>query len=228
MLLIEVIDCFVDNFPLFFVGFFNTLQIWLISSIISLFFGFFWGMFREKRLFMILINRFFDLFAYIIQGIPFYIQLLISFFIIGPYFYIENSIFIGIFSLGFCSAAYTSQIVKSSCNSVPKDQWELARNVGYNRRQTMYYIIFPQMFEYAIPLFINECDQLLKSISILSTLGILDFTRSGLNVINDTLRPIPVYIILLVVYLSCSLILRYIAYLYKNNLKNETVFYDYN
>lgn len=223
MIFVEIKNCLIDNYSLLFLGLKNTLLIWLFTTLISITFGFFWGLCRSERLFSWYITKSFDIIAYVIQGIPFYIQLLITFFVIAPFFKIDNTMLIGIISLGFCSAAYSSQIIKTSLNIVPNEQWALMRNIGYSKLYGMYYVILPQMISYVIPLFINECDQLLKSISILSTLGILDFTRSGLNIINTTFKPIPVYIILLSVFLSCSLFLRYTIYLYNKKIKNEAL-----
>ncbi len=219
MIFKEILNCLSENYVLLFIGLKNTLLIWISTTIISITIGFFWGLLRNKRLFPYYINRIFDILSYIIQGIPFYLQLLIMFFVIAPFFNINNTILIGIVSLGLCSAAYSSQIVKTSLNAVSDEQWDLTRNTGYSKLQGIYFIIMPQMTPYLIPLFISECDQLLKSISILSTLGILDFTRSGLNIINNTFKPIPVYMILLLVFLSCSLFLRYTIYIYKKKMK---------
>lgn len=221
MIVTEIKDCLVENYILLFLGLKNTILIWALSAIISITLGFFWGLAREKRLFSWYITKIFDIFAYTIQGIPLYLQLLITFFIIAPFFKINNAVFIGIISLGICSAAYSSQIIKTSLKAVPDEQWILMRSIGYSKWNGIYYVILPQMTSHIIPLFISECDQLLKSISILSTLGILDFTRSGLNIINTTLKPIPIYIILLLVFLSCSLTLRYIVYLYNKKTKKE-------
>jgi His/Glu/Gln/Arg/opine family amino acid ABC transporter permease subunit len=221
MILVEIKNCLVENYVLLFIGLKNTVFIWVLSAIISISFGFFWGLYREKRLFSWYIIKIFDILAYIIQGIPLYLQLLIMFFVIAPFFNIHNAIFIGIMSLGICSSAYTSQIIKTSLQAIPDDQWNLMRGLGYPKWYGVYYVILPQMIPHVIPLFINECDQLLKSISVLSTLGILDFTRSGLNIINVTFKPIPIYIILLLVFLFCSLTLRYIVYLYNEKMKKE-------
>jgi polar amino acid transport system permease protein len=221
MILIEIKNCLAENYILLFLGLKNTVYIWVCTAIISLLVGFFWGLARDERLFAWHIKKLFDIFAYIIQGTPLYLQLLINFFVVAPFFQIQNAIFIGVVSLGLCSAAYSSQIIKTSLKAVPEEQWSLMKGVGYSKWYGIYYIILPQMIPLVIPLFISECDQLLKSISILSTLGILDFTRSGLNIINTTLKPIPIYIILLLVFLSCSLTLRYIVYLYNKKIKKE-------
>ncbi len=218
MLIEQIIHCIIDNYSLLLLGLQNTLSIWISASLISIIIGFFWGLCREKRLFSIYITKSFDILSYIIQGIPLYIQLLIFFFVIAPFFNIYNSLLIGAVSLGLCSAAYSSQIIKISLDAVDQEQWNLAHSLGYSSLQTTYFFIIPQMIRYAVPLLLNECDQLLKSISILSTLGILDLTRSGLNIISVTFKPIPVYLLLLCIFLSCSLLLRYIIYRYKKKL----------
>jgi polar amino acid transport system permease protein len=223
MLFLEIKNCLFDNYILLLKGLQNTIFIWICTILISFFLGFVWGLHREERLFPWYITKTFDILAYVIQGVPLYLQLLIFFFIIAPFFKIYNAMFIGIISLGFCSAAYSSQIIKTSLNTISQEQWMLARGMGYSKWQTVYFIIIPQMLIHLIPLFINECDQLLKSISILSTLGILDFTRTGLNIINVTFKPIPVYIILFCVFLLSSLLLRYTTFLYNKKINNEGV-----
>lgn len=214
----EIMFCLWQNYYLLFLGLLNTLGIWIASAVISFFLGLVWGIGREKKIFHFYVVFFANAFAYLLQGIPFYLQLLISYFIVGPFLQIDSAIVISIIALGICSASYTSQIILSAIQTIPDEQWYLASGLGYTKYQTVTFIILPQIMNYTIPLFINECDQLIKSISILSTIGILELTRSGLNIINITFKPLPVYIILASVYLFCSLLLRYIADNYKKKI----------
>lgn len=196
----------------------NTTLIFISAACISFVLGFIWGCLRNEEIVPWWIAPIADFFCYLFQGIPFYLQLLISCFLIGPALNIKNELIIGTFSLGLCSAAYTSQIILSSIKSIAADQILLANSLGYSLPQKIIHIIIPQILPYVIPLFINECDQLIKSISILSTIGVLELTRSGLNIINLTFKPVPIYFFLAIIYLSFSFLLRYIAYLYKNKL----------
>jgi His/Glu/Gln/Arg/opine family amino acid ABC transporter permease subunit len=201
-----------------FLGMFNTILIWIFSAIISLIIGFFWGLMRNKNIIKgFYLRNVFDIFAYIIQGIPFYIQLLISYFIIFQSFvFIIPAFIIGTISLGICSAAYTSQIITGSIDSISSNQWKIAYSLGFSKFEVLYYIILPQAKLTIIPLFLNEIDQLLKSTTILSTIGIFEFTRASLNIISDTLNPKPVYLILALFYLFLSLLFRLIVKLYIN------------
>lgn len=221
MIFLESIIWLSDYYYLLLIGIKNTILIWFFSAIISLLIGFFWGILREKKIVPEKITFMANGCAYLFQGVPFYLQLLVSYFIIGPFLHIQNATIISIFALGICSAAYTSQIIQTAINTIPEEQWLLARSLGYSTYQIVYYVICPQIIDYVIPLFINECDQLIKSISILSTIGVLELTKSGLNIINITFKPIPVYFLLCIIYLSCSLLLRYAAYQYKKKLTSK-------
>jgi polar amino acid transport system permease protein len=218
---IHFFDCIHDNQLLILTGLRNTIIIFFISASISFFLGFLWGALREKTISHIIIGKITEYIAYIFQGIPFYLQLLIHYFIIGPFFGIYDEMIIGIISLGICSAAYTSQIIVTAIKSIEKEQLLLADNLGYSKYQKIKYIIIPQIIPYIIPLFISECDQLIKSISILSTIGILEITRSGLNIINTTFKPFPVYVFLVIVYLSFSILLRSMARIAKSRFESE-------
>jgi ABC-type amino acid transport system permease subunit len=197
-------------YPLFIVGIKNTIFIWLCASIISFFIGITWGVLREKRIINNAMSFLFNYTAYLLISTPLYIQLLISTFVIFPFFGIKHILIIGISTLGICSAAYTSQITHTSLSSVSNDQWELARMLGYSKTQKLIKIIFPQAFPQFLPLFINEIDQILKSVSLLSTIGIMDITRASLNIITITFDPIPIYTILLIIYIFLSFFLRYL------------------
>lgn len=207
------------------VGLSNTLLIWFGSILISVILAFIWAVLRDIRFFNKYIVLFFDCFSYIVQGIPFYIQVLLMTFYIGPKIGMNNTFLVGIVSLGLCSSAYGSQIIKVAYEAVPKDQFNLAVNLGYNKKDILFGVLIPQAIPRIIPLYISECDQLLKSTTILSTVGIFEFTKSCINIVNINFNMIPVYTILVLVYLTISLILRYIAYQYqKVFIKNKENF----
>lgn len=201
-----------------FIGLTNTFLIWGGSLCLSVGVAFVWGCLRDRRFFHRGICCFFDYLSYGVQGIPFYIQLLIVIFYIAPLAGVDNTFYTGIIALGMCSAAYGSQIIKTACGAVPHDQFILAMNLGYSKKDILFGILVPQAMPHILPLYINESDQLLKSTTILSTVGIFDFTKGCLNIANTTFAIFPVYFILLIVYLSFSLILRYLAYVCKSKL----------
>ena len=215
MLLQELFHIVFFYKKILFVGLVNTLLIWIGSILISIGVAFFWGLLRDKRFCNKYIVLFFDCLSYIVQGIPFYIQVLLMTFYIGPKIGMDDTFLVSVFALGFCSSAYGSQIIKVAYETVPHSQFNLALNLGYDKKDILFGVVIPQALPRIIPLYISESDQLLKSTTILSTVGIFEFTKSCMNIININFNMIPVYTILVLVYLAISLILRYGTYRYQ-------------
>jgi len=59
----------------------------------------------------------------------------------------------------------------------------------------------PQTFKNITPALFGEFEQLLKSTSLLATIGITELTRTGMNIISRELNPVPVYLTIACIYL---------------------------
>jgi polar amino acid transport system permease protein len=197
-------------------GLLKTIFIFTCSCSISLILGTLFGIIRCKYINRTVATTLFDFITIILRGIPFYIQL-VMFYFIAPYTLgIDMSpLLIGILSLGLCSSVYTGNILKGILDSISLQQWNTARTLGYSSYETMRYIFLPQAYKIGIPLFINEFDQVLKSTSILSTIGIIEITKCGFNIISRTMKPIPIYIFIAILYLLLSYALYALSMQYK-------------
>ena len=194
--------------PIFIQGALLTLAIWLASAAVSLIVGVACGILRCRQLRIAGLSVLLDAVTFILRGVPYYVQLLIAYFVLPNLIGINIPTFIiASGSLGLCSAAYVSQIVRGGLNALPVGQWEAAHVLGITAVQTVWYIILPQLVRAVLPSLIGEFDQLLKSTSILSAIGVLELTRAGMNVIAREMNPIPVYLGLAVCYLMFSAVL---------------------
>lgn len=72
-------------------------------------------------------------------------------------------------------------------------------------------IILPQAIRGAVPSLNNELESLLKSTSIVSSIGMLELTRIGMNIVSRELQPIPVFLSVALLYLSMSALLSLIT-----------------
>lgn len=63
-------------------------------------------------------------------------------------------------------AAYFAEIYRSGIESIPKGQYEAASVLGYNKNQTFFRIIFPQMVKRVLPPVTNEVITLVKDTSL--------------------------------------------------------------
>lgn len=109
-------------------------------------------------------------FIAILRGTPLMLQLLVVNF--APYYLFRISllrwyrfaaIIIG-FSINY--AAYFAEIYRSGIESIPKGQYEAASVLGYNKNQTFFRIIFPQMVKRVLPPVTNEVITLVKDTSL--------------------------------------------------------------
>lgn len=106
----------------------------------------------------------------IMRGTPLMLQLFVVFYapyyvfgISTPYSYRFYAVIIG-FSLNY--AAYFAEIYRSGLQSIPAGQREAAMVMGYNRRQTYFRILFPQMVKRVLPPVTNEIITLVKDTSL--------------------------------------------------------------
>ena len=109
-------------------------------------------------------------FIAILRGTPLMLQLLVVFF--GPYYMFGLTLprsyrFIAVI-VGFAInyAAYFAEIYRSGIESIPKGLYEAAAVLGYNKQQTFFKIIFPQMVKRVLPPVTNEVITLVKDTSL--------------------------------------------------------------
>ncbi len=112
----------------------------------------------------------------IMRGTPLMLQLIIVFF--GPFYVFGATLssdyrFIAViiaFSINY--AAYFAEIYRGGIEAIPKGQYEAAQVLGYNKVQTFFIIILPQVFRIIIPSVTNEVITLVKDTSLSFVLAI--------------------------------------------------------
>lgn len=108
----------------------------------------------------------------IMRGTPLMLQLMVVFF--GPYYlfgirpsdpqgYRLTAVLIG-FSINY--AAYFAEIYRGGIESVSYGQYEAAKVLGYNKFQTFFRIVFPQVIKTILPSVTNEVITLVKDTSL--------------------------------------------------------------
>ena len=189
--------------PLLLKGVGITVAAWIITSSVSLLIGSIFGILscrniKSKSIWIVFIR----IYTFIAKGIPAYVQILIAYFLIPALLGINIPGFIAACgALAFCSSGYTTEIIRSGINAVPIGQWEACKALGYSTFSALKRIILPQTFKNITPALFGEFEQLLKSTSLLATIGITELTRTGMNIISRELNPVPVYLTIACIYL---------------------------
>lgn len=191
--------------PVLLQGTLITVLLWIGASLISCFIGITTGALRSARIRMPVIAPVSDGIVLIMRGIPLYAQLMIAYFVIPQVTGISLSPFTtGVITLGLCSGAYASEIVRGAVQAIPAGQWKAAQVLGYSRWQMLKYVIMPQALRQALPSLANEYSMVLKSTSIVASIGTLELTKVGMNIMYRTFNPLEVCVSIALIYLTIN------------------------
>lgn len=145
-----------------------TLEIFFLTLLFALPLGMLIAIGRISR--FKIIQLIFRLYIAIVRGTPLMLQLLVVYF--GPYYIFGISISSSyrevatIIAFSFNYAAYFAEIYRTGINSIDNGQREAAYVLGYNRAQTFFHIILPQVIKRIIPAMTNEFVTLVKDTSL--------------------------------------------------------------
>lgn len=211
---------FVPYTPLFIQGIGVTLSSWLLAGLGSLLIGTILGICFSIRISPRFITWAIRGYAFITKGIPAFVQILIFYFVLPALCGVSISgFYAATLALALCSSGYVIEIVRSGLNAIPSGQWDAASALGYSTYATVRRIIMPQLFRIIIPALIGELEQLLKSTTLLATIGVTDLTRVGMNIISRELNPLPVYGMLAILYLIFSALLTSLMFYSERKLR---------
>lgn len=208
----NTIDLLSRSYPLLLKGTLMTIQVMLGAASISFSLGLLMGILSCERLKIRVISSIVEGISFVYRAIPFYVQLLIVYFVLPDLLGFNLEPFsASVIALGMCSAGYVAQIVRGGINSIPAAQWEAAFSLGYDTKQSLRHIILPQMLRNVLPAFNNELDSLLKSTAMVSSIGMLELTRMGMNLVSREMEPVPIYLTVAFFYLCMSALLNLIT-----------------
>ena len=209
------------SLPLLGKGISMTLQVFLCAPGLSMLLGGAMGSLCCHRIRIPVLTPAIEVFTFILRGVPFYVQLLIVYFVLPDIIGCNLEPFsASVMALGLCSSGYIAQLVRGAINAIPAAQWEAAFALGYTPIRSLIHIIFPQMARIVLPSVNNELDSLLKSTSVISTIGILELTRVGMNLVSREMEPVPIYLTIALLYLLVSASLNFLC----KNLEQRLIY----
>jgi len=106
-----------------------------------------------------------------------------------------------VFSLGFISGAYMTEVFRGAILAVPKGQIEAAKAIGMSMPLRLERILLPQMLRYALPGLGNLWLVLLKDSSLVSVVSLAELTNAGRIGAGFTKHYLYFYFILGICYL---------------------------
>ena len=224
---------FVDTFYLYFIaeerwkyltgGLRNTLIITFFACLLGIVLGFLVSMIRvtyERTGKMKLPNAICTLYLTVIRGTPVVLQLLIIYFVVFGSVRIDK-ILVAVLAFGINSGAYVAEIFRSGIMAVDQGQMEAGRSLGFNYRQTMWYIIMPQALKNVLPALCNEFIALLKETSVSGYLAIQDLTKGGDIIRSQTWSAYMPLLAVAAIYLAIVLIFTRLTKILERRLRQS-------
>ena len=145
-----------------------------------------------------------DLYTTAIRGIPVVVLLLIFYFIILSS---ADGITVAILTFGINSGAYMAELIRSGINAVDSGQMEAGRSLGMSKLQAMKVVVFPQAIRYILPAIGNELIALFKETAVAGYVAVVDLTRAGNLIRNNTYDAFNPLMVVALTYLIIVVIL---------------------
>ena len=128
--------------------------------------------------------------------------------------------FAGMFlSLSLYTAAFIAEVVRGGIQAVSKGQIEAARAVGLSQYQVLSLVVMPQALRIIIPPMISQYLNLTKNSSLALAIGFQEVFAVGKIAINQAGRAVPVFALIMLTYLSLSLLTSLVLNIYNRRIQ---------
>jgi general L-amino acid transport system permease protein len=117
------------------------------------------------------------------------------------------------------TGAFIAEVVRAGILAVDKGQFEAARAVGLTPLQVLRLVVFPQALRVIIPPLISQYLNLTKNSSLAILIGYADVFFVGRTIINQSGRAVPVFLLIMAIYLTISLITSIIMNIYNRSVR---------
>ncbi len=128
--------------------------------------------------------------------------------------------FAGMFiSLSMYTGAFIAEVIRGGIQAVDRGQIEAARAVGLSPLQVLSLVIMPQALRIIIPPMISQFLNLTKNSSLALAIGFQEVFSVGKIAINQAGRAVPVFAMIMITYLSLSLLTSFILNIYNRRIQ---------
>jgi polar amino acid transport system permease protein len=141
----------------------------------------------------------------LVRGSPLLVQILFFWYVVADRFHLADRLTVGVLVLSGFSAAYLAEIIRAGIESVGASQLESARAIGLSTVQTYRFVIFPQAIRHVLPALAGQFASLIKDSSLLSIIGLTEFTLAAQQVNSATYSTLESFAPLAIGYLLLTL-----------------------
>ncbi len=142
-----------------------------------------------------------DFYTSVFRGIPLIVLLFIAYFATPQLTGFKISMFAAsVLTLGLNGSATVSETLRGGIEGVDAGQYDASRALALPYATMMARIIIPQALRSVAPALVNEVITVLKSSSLVATIGLMDMMRAAQSVLALTYRAFEPFIVVAVIY----------------------------
>jgi polar amino acid transport system permease protein len=188
-----------ENFSYVLDGFWQTVQLALISAVLALIVGLVLALVRAAPgRGMLPLRALAISYIDVMRGIPLLLVVLLisgSFpaldflphWLRAPDMLGKPDIFwYGVLAIALTYSAYYAEVYRAGIEAVPLGQLEAARSLGMSRAVAMRHVIVPQALRKVIPPMLNDFIALMKDTSLVQVIGVVEVVKAGREVQAET------------------------------------------
>jgi len=185
---------------------YTTVYIAVIAQVIGIVLGLIAALMRQSKLLPLRLLS--GLYVLIFRGTPLLVQIFFIYFganLLLGFTLIPNTLNLGIFSLdgavvagilalGINEGAYMREIIRDGIDAVDRGQMEAARSLGMTYRLAMRRIVLPQASRVIVPPLGNEFNNMLKTTSLVFTIGVYEMFADAEIHYSQTFKPVEFFL----------------------------------
>ncbi|HZQ15777.1 MAG TPA: amino acid ABC transporter permease [Gaiellaceae bacterium] len=190
----------------FFRAMYTTVYIAVIAQVMGVLLGLVAALMRSSRLWPL---RFLSgLYVLIFRGTPLLVQIFFVYYganLLLGFTLIPNSLDLGLFSLdgavvagilalGVNEGAYMREIIRAGIDSIDTGQMEAAKSLGMRYGLAMRRVILPQAARVIVPPLGNEFNNMLKTTSLVFTIGVYEMFADAEIHYSQTFQPVEFFL----------------------------------
>jgi putative glutamine transport system permease protein len=192
----------VDHWPQFLSGLVVTLEVSVLSLLLSIVLGGLLGMMRVMP--VALCQRLSGAYVEFFRNVPPLIHLFYIFFALPRVGLVLSSFASGVIGLTIYHAAFMAEILRAGINAVGRHQLDSARALGLSYSEAMRYVTLPQAVAIVLPPLGNLFISLVKTSSLVAAISTADLMFEA-EILNErTFRTFEVFTFAGLVYLALT------------------------
>ncbi|CZQ90400.1 amino acid abc transporter permease protein 3-tm domain [Trichococcus palustris] len=187
------------NIRFLFDGLLITLEVAVLSIIISLLMGTLLGVLRYLKI--PAVSKIIGFIIDVIRNLPLLLIIFFTYFAL-PQLGIRFDIFWStVAAMSIFESAMISEIIRGGLISIPKGQTEAGLSTGLTKMQTLWYIVLPQGLRTMLPSIVSQLIALIKDTSLATIISLPELTHNAKIIYGqDTSYVIPMFVALALFY----------------------------